>query len=194
MENSERMEENRLMFASAIKECMKTTPLSNITVAEIATVAHSNRQTFYRCFHDKYDLINWYFDRLLLESFKEMGNGRYIYDGLVRKFRYIQSELLFFSVSFRNDDQNNLKVHDFEMIYSFYLEKIREKMLHDPDSEICDLLEMYCKSAIYMTVKWVLEEIRYTPEELANLMIDALPLKLKNLFISLNLLKRNVTE
>lgn len=190
MESISRAESNRLMFAEAIKICMKTTSVENITIGQIASVAHSNRQTFYRCFHDKYDLINWYFDRLLLESFEEMGNGEYIYEGLVRKFRYIQSESLFFAVSFRNDDQNNLKVHDFEMIYAFYLQKIREKLHEDPDRETANLLEMYCKAAVYMTVKWVLEEIQYTPEKLADLMIDALPDKLKKLFVKLNLLKK----
>lgn len=30
----------------------------------------------YRNFKDKYDLINWYFDKILLESFEHMGEGK----------------------------------------------------------------------------------------------------------------------
>ena len=32
-----------------------------------------HKTDFYRNFQDKYDLINWYFDKILLESFEHMG-------------------------------------------------------------------------------------------------------------------------
>ena len=35
---------------------------------------------------DKYDLINWYFDKLLVKSFEHMGQGKTVYDALVKKF------------------------------------------------------------------------------------------------------------
>lgn len=56
-------------LADAMKNCMKKMPVEKITVKEIVTECGTTRQTFYRNFQDKYDLINWYFDRILLESF-----------------------------------------------------------------------------------------------------------------------------
>lgn len=47
---------------------------------------------FYRNFLDKYDLINWYFDKLLVKFFEHMGQGKTVYDALVKKFTYIQEE------------------------------------------------------------------------------------------------------
>ena len=61
-----------------------------------------------------------YFDRILNESFKQMGKGTTIRESLVLKFRYIQQEQLFFRAAFSYDDQNNLTDHDFEMIFDFY--------------------------------------------------------------------------
>lgn len=52
-------------LAEAMKNCMKTTSVENITVKQIVDVCGVSRQSFYRNFIDKYDLINWYFDRLL---------------------------------------------------------------------------------------------------------------------------------
>lgn len=49
-------------LAEAMKECMKTTPVDNITVTQLTELCGVTRQTFYRNFIDKYDLINWYFD------------------------------------------------------------------------------------------------------------------------------------
>lgn len=189
MEKIKKSEQTKLMFANSIKECMKTTSVENITIKQIVDNCHSTRQTFYRNFKDKYDLINWYFDCILLESFAQMGSGKYVYDGLVKKFNYIKKESLFFAVGFRSDDANALKQHDFEMITQFYTDLIKEKSHQIPSKEITDLLEMYCQSSVYMTVKWVLEDMPISPEKLAKLMIEAMPNKLINLFNDLQILE-----
>ena len=109
-------EEMKYRLAEAVKVCMKTTSVEKITVKEIVDACGTTRQTFYRHFQDKYDLVNWYFDKIILESFEHMGEGETIYEGLVKKFQYIQKEKLFFKMAFKSDDQNCLRDHDFELI------------------------------------------------------------------------------
>ena len=152
--------------------------------------AGGSRQTFYRHFLDKYDLVNWYFDELLANSFREMGYGRTIYEGLVRKFRYIQAEKVFFRAAFQSDQQNNLKDHDFRKIYGFYQDLYRKKTGEDLDRGVLALLEMYCQASIYMTVKWVSRGTRdAAPEELAELMLQAMPPALIDKFTACDLLR-----
>ncbi|WP_035793999.1 TetR/AcrR family transcriptional regulator C-terminal domain-containing protein [Butyrivibrio sp. AE3006] len=182
------MQNSKYKLAEAIKECMKTTSVENITVKQIVDVCGVSRQTFYRNFIDKYDLINWYFDRLLEQSFKEMGSGETLRDGLIKKFRYIKEERLFFTAAFRVDEQNNLKEHDFYMIFEHYCRLIREKSGELPEKKIRKLLEMYCQASIYMTVQWVLKGMKEPEEELADLMIDAMPPELASLFTELQIL------
>ena len=70
----ERTRENmKYYLADALKRCMKRAPLEKVTVGEIAEECGTSRQTFYRHFKDKYDLVNWYFDKILQESFEHMG-------------------------------------------------------------------------------------------------------------------------
>ncbi len=71
--------------------------------------------------------------------------------------------------------------HDFELI-CFYENLIREKTGKIPDENIHYLLEMYCQSSIYMTVKWVTGELTCTPEELASIIVDGMPGKLAEVF------------
>ena len=52
---------------------LKTMSVDNITVKQITENCGVTRQTFYRNFMDKFDLINWYFDKLLAKSFEHMG-------------------------------------------------------------------------------------------------------------------------
>ena len=86
-------ESTKYRLAEAMKTCMKTTSVDDITIRQIVEVCGVTRQTFYRNFLDKYDLINWYFDKLLLKSFEHMGEGTTVYDGLVKKFEYLKSKL-----------------------------------------------------------------------------------------------------
>ena len=90
-------EKMKYRLARSMKECMKTMSVDNITVKQITENCGVTRQTFYRNFMDKFDLINWYFDKLLAKSFEHMGMGKTVYDALVKKFTYIQEEHVFFA-------------------------------------------------------------------------------------------------
>ena len=181
-------EKTKYRLARAMKECMQTTPVENITVKQITEKCELTRQTFYRNFLDKYDLINWYFDKLLTKSFERMGRGKTVYDALVKKFTYIQEEQTFFAAAFRYDEQNSLRQHDFELILQFYENLIREKTGKVPGENVHYLLEMYCQSSIYMTVKWVTGGVTCTPEELASIIVDGMPEKLAEIFVRLEIL------
>ncbi len=183
-----KQEKMKYKLAEAMKSCMKRMPVEKVTVKEIVEECQTTRQTFYRHFLDKYDLINWYFDKILLESFEHMGEGHTTYESLVKKFHYIQEEKLFFKAAFKTDEQNNLKDHDFELITEFYTRQIQEKTGKPLNDELRFLLEMYCQGSIYMTVQWVLGVYKTTPEGLAAGLVDAMPPKLSEAFLQAGLL------
>lgn len=175
-------------LADSIRECMKTIPVDKITVRNIVEGCGTTRQTFYRHFLDKYDLINWYFDKLVLESFAQMGQGDTVYEGLVKKFMFILQERVFFAGAFRSDDKNSLKEHDFQLILQFYLDKMKGKTGKLPEDELRFQLEMYCRGSVYMTVKWVLNGMKKTPEEMARSLVEAMPESLGKEFRRLGLI------
>ena len=181
-------EKSRYRLARSMKECMKHASVESITVKQITENCGLTRQTFYRNFLDKYDLINWYFDKLLMKSFEHMGQGKTIYDALVKKFTYIKEEQNFFAAAFRYDRQNSLREHDFKLILAFYENLIREKSGRPASPEIHFLLEMYCQGSITMTVKWVLGGMDLTPSQFAGLLVRAMPAALRDLFLELHLL------
>ena len=55
----EKNEKAKYKLAEAMKECMKTSKVDAITVKQLAEKCGLTRQTFYRNFLDKFDLINW---------------------------------------------------------------------------------------------------------------------------------------
>ena len=181
-------EKMKYRLARSMKECMKTMSVDNITVKQITENCGVTRQTFYRNFMDKFDLINWYFDKLLAKSFEHMGMGKTVYDALVKKFTYIQEEHIFFAAAFKYDNQNSLRQHDFELILEFYTRQIEFRTGQKFNEKLKFLLEMYCQGSIYMTVQWVFGRVKRTPEELAADLVKAMPEELAGVFERLDLL------
>ena len=177
-----RQEKMKYRLAAAMKKCMERMPVEKVTVKEIVEECGTTRQTFYRHFLDKYDLINWYFDKILSESFKHLGTGETVYESLVRKFRFIEHERLFFDAAFRYDDQNSLRDHDYRKIHAFYTNMIESRTKEPLGSELNFILEMYCRGSVYMTTRWVSGEIECTPEEMAKRLVEAMPAVLAEVF------------
>ena len=170
-------EDTVFLFAKAIKTLIKKQPLDKITVTDIVSTAGKTRQTFYRHFQDKYDLVNWYFEKLVLKSFEEMNQGGTLQEALNLKFAFIEQEHAFFKEAFKSNDYNNLIHYDFCCIYDFYKEYIRKNTGKTIPSDF--LLKMYCRGSVDMTVEWVLNDMPILKEEIVNYLIDAIPDKLK---------------
>lgn len=180
-------DEIKQRFVNGLKACMKNKTIDTITVGEIITHSGLSRQTFYRHFLDKYDLMNWHFDQLLMKSFAEMGKGETIFDGLVKKLSFVKQERLFFEAGFRSDSQNSLQQHDFEMILNFYKQLIESKTDQIVDN-LYSSLEMYCQGSIYFTVKWVKDGMGDDVETVAKQLVDAIPNNVYQQFKSIGVL------
>ena len=172
-------EETLLLFAKAIKSLIKTQPLDKITVTDIVFQSGKTRQTFYRHFQDKYDLVNWYFEKLVLKSFEEMRQGGSLQEALNLKFAFIEQEHAFFKEAFKSNDYNNLIHYDFCCIYDFYKKFIYKKTGKDLSKDIDFLLNMYCRGSVDMTVDWVLNDMPIKKEEIVQYLMDAIPDKLE---------------
>ena len=182
----DRHDETKYIFAQAIKDLIKVVPLDKIAVTDIVTRSGMTRQTFYRYFKDKYDLVNWYFEKLVLQSFRQMGNGCSLQEALQLKFAFINSEHSFFKEAFKSNDYNNLVNYDFNCIYEFYKGIIEKNLNHSVDDDLDFLLKMYCKGSIVMTVDWVLNDMPISIEKIVSLLIEALPKRLEPFILIVN--------
>lgn len=183
-----RQEATKYKLADSVKQCMKAASVDRITVKDIVEGCGLTRQTFYRNFKDKYDLINWYFDKLVQQSLGQIETGSRVRESLARKFAFILEERAFFSGAFRSDDHNSLKEHDFELILRFYNRLLAQRTSKPLDEELQFQLEMYCRGSVYMTVKWVLGGMKDTPQQMSDKLVDAMPPRLAGVFKELGLL------
>lgn len=177
-------DQTKYIFAQSIKDLMAKQSLDKITVTDIVKHSGMTRQTFYRYFQDKYDLVNWYFEKLADKSFRQIGNSSTLRDGLIQKFTFLLNDKIFFMQAFHSKDYNNVENYDYQCILEFYKNIIKKKIGKIP-KDVMFLLEMYCHGSITMTVEWAIRGMEESPEVIADLLIDALPLKLKELLSDL---------
>ena len=137
-------EKTKERFAISLKKCMEKSSIDHITVTQIVEGSKLTRQTFYRYFKDKYDLVNWYFEKLVMQSFRQMGVSLTLREALIGKFEFIASEHLFFKQAFLSQDYNSLMAYDYRCILAFYKEIICKNEGSTLNQEIMYLLEMYC--------------------------------------------------
>lgn len=177
-------DQTKYLFAESIKELMHKQSLDKITVTDIVKKSGKTRQTFYRYFQDKYDLVNWYFEKLADKSFRQIGNSSTLKEGLVKKFTFLLNDKVFFMQAFQSKDYNNVENYDYQCILEFYSSIIQKKIGTISD-DIMFLLEMYCHGSITMTVQWAVHGMQQSPEVIADLLIDALPPRLEELLSDL---------
>ena len=93
-------DKTKYWLANSLIDLMAKNSINKITVKDIVDNCGLTRQTFYRYFKDKFDLVNWYFERIADKSFKQLSNGLSLYEGLEKKFSFIRKEKNFFIQSF----------------------------------------------------------------------------------------------
>ena len=124
-----------------MEECLRTQSVESVTVTELARRAGLTRQTFYRNFMDKYDLINWYFGKLLSSSFEHMGSGRTVREGLERKFEYIRAERVFFAAGCPHEPGALLKMLQILSVYDLNMTKIESRPIKNSPGAYCFFVE-----------------------------------------------------
>lgn len=172
-------EKTKYHLIKSIKEIMQKKPLDQITIQEIVSNANITRQTFYRHFKDKYDLVTWYFEKEALKNIYQIGKSCSLKQGLSDKFRFMKKEKVFFMASFKSKDANSLIQYDMNLIYKFYKEILIDKCDIKIDDDIDFLLRFYSYGAVNMIVRWVNNGMDISPEDLADKMIKSFPDDLK---------------
>lgn len=184
IDNFQENQKTKFKIAFALKDLIKKQPLEKITVVDIVTACGITRQTFYRHFEDKYELVNWYFEVLVHDSFVMMNKNKQLQLALENKFEFIQNELSFFKAAFKTEAYYSLVEFDFRYIVKFYSEIISKKTGCELSAEMKFALELYCRGSIYQTVVWVNNEQRVSPSEIAELLVSSLPPILKDLIVT----------
>ncbi|MCF0113849.1 MAG: TetR/AcrR family transcriptional regulator C-terminal domain-containing protein [Erysipelotrichaceae bacterium] len=162
---------------------MKTKALDKITVTEIVERCGTTRQTFYRNFKDKYELVNWYFQSVSVSKFESYARSGDFKTALYLKHEMISNEYHFYREASNSFDINSLQNYDYNSMMKTCSEIIEAK-LHAPlSTELRVILSVYCHGCIDVTTEWVRKGMPFTSQQIASYLWKAMPSQLKNYLV-----------
>lgn len=106
----------RKALAEGLKQHLRKTQFSKITVEDICEAASVNRRSFYRQFQDKYELLNWLYDYEYCSTVKESAELT-IWDYYPDICRHLYSDRRFFLNAFSVTGQNSFRDFCCEKLY-----------------------------------------------------------------------------
>lgn len=165
------------LIVKTLIQLMDQSDLKDIFVKDIAEKSNITRQTFYRHFKDKYDVINWYYDQEVETLFTSMSSIEGIHRNLIIKLNKFQEELVFFRNAYDYNGQNSLSKHEFQRIYHTLSAKCQQ---NTQDSlELKYSIEFFCHGVIQMTTDWINQSCPISSQQLADILMKLMPADVK---------------
>lgn len=177
------------LLSQALAKCLETTSVEKLSVRQITEMAGVSRQTFYKKYVDKYDLINQNFYNILEETYSKIGDEYSLRAFFMHKYSILAEHRLMLQSAMSSRDYNSLAAFTHHRSYEFYKEKYKARGLVITERED-QLLDIYCYTIVYIIGKWIQARFSYTPEAMAELLIDAIPEGLTTFFTQLSSLSQ----
>lgn len=146
-----------------------------ITIDMILKKSEVSKSTFYRYFHDKYELMDLYYRDSLNKIFKNADNLSW-FDTTYLIIEFLNKHETFFKNIFKTEGQNSF--FNFLSEYTVLFCKntyIRNKGSEDLSFEESAAIELYCYGSVAITKKWVCSGMPQSPKELAELFDKCIP-------------------
>lgn len=170
------------LIVNTLINLMQTNNLSDIFVKEIATNANITRQTFYRHFKDKYDVINWYYDQEVESLFTSTYSIEGIRNNLIIKCKRLKQKIPLYKNAYQYKGQNSLIDHEFNRMFESLSLKIKYNTgipLKDLPLDLTYTIEFYCHGVIQLTINWLNQSCPLACEKFADILIQLIPKELK---------------
>ena len=157
---------------------MKTTPVDNITVTQLTELCGVTRQTFYRNFIDKYDLINWIFytefvSNIHLEEYKD---ALQLLEDICD---YLYQERDFYRVALKMEGQNSFQEY-FSEVMDPYLKYLADQIM-GAGKEEAFFLRFFGDAFLMAIIRWVMDENIMQPREFVRQLDETISLGAKKI-------------
>ena len=158
------------VIAQSLKQMVKTKPLSKITVTDLAEDCGISRMTFYYYFEDIYDLVRW----ICLEEGREAIGACTGYDnwtdGFLSLCRAVLENREFVESVYRSVQHDQIEEYLYRVTRHLVSGVVREQTDREdvPEVEKEKITDFFAIAFVGITLKWVREGFRESPEELTR--------------------------
>lgn len=170
------------LLADTLEAMMGVAPVDSIHVTEIIEAAGVSRQTFYRHFCDKYELMEYCYLRMYEDTFGKM-NKYYPFSAacsdLYVRFRQKSS---FLKAAFQSHDANNLTAIAEKWVRSTYARYLELQGVHDV-ADVAFSLDLMVIGGVELTRRWVMDDMSMSNEKLIRYWKLSAPANIAKYFV-----------
>lgn len=152
-------------LAASLKSLMSQQPFSKISIGDICDKCEMNRKSFYYHFHDKYELVNWIFEREFVTVSKSKSYPN-LWDAFYDLCKHLYDNKEFYRCAFLIDGQNSFRDYFISVCKAMFTQKLYRTT---NDSEIAefqaDFLAEGLKSALQ---NWLTEKECISAEDFSQ--------------------------
>ena len=171
----------REILAESFRELAGSKPVDKITVPDIIGNCGYSKTTFYRLFKDKYDLMAWDYAQRLQAIVGQTEKEGYEWKQILWDVAFLYNE--------QKDYLRNLLLHTrgYES-FSWHMKQLHIEALTKCVLDASGLKELdvktemyvrtYCQGTVDLSCDWIMGTFQVTPEELASVFEDCLPVPL----------------
>ncbi len=173
------------ILAESFFELAENKNVDKITIKDIVNNCGYSTATFYRHFKDKYDLIAW--DEAVRTSriMDQIGIDGYVWkDTLLDGAFYFNQRKEYLANLFLHTSGHDSYIRYWTELNCSVLKAYLEKIIGNPlDEQLEMYIRLYVTGCVYLTCEWVLGKYTCTPEELARIYENSIPMPLREYLV-----------
>lgn len=164
------------ILAASIEDLVQRKNIADISVKDIVSNWDVSRATFYRYFKDKYELMNWVFQKELNELLEEYPHLSQWKEVTLVSIQIIYKNKKYYENIARYKNQNSVIEHVSERTHFYFISRLEEKFGKDKVSKsLRKSVEFYCAGITYLLLDWIERGMKESPEILTNWLCDFIP-------------------
>lgn len=159
MTNEELSLKTKQTLAKALKQIMEKKSLSKITINELTSACHLNRNTFYYYFQDIYDLLKWFLEQEAIEVIKKFDLIQDTEEAFRFIMRYIEDNKSIINCAYDSMGYEQLRFFLYKDLFDVMHKTINEgekAMNISVNEEFKDFMTEFYTAAIASTIiDWI---------------------------------------
>ena len=167
-------------LAGALKELMQNSTFEKITVSDITEKCNMHRQTFYYHFQDRYELLDWIFQKEIIEPFQDNISSDNLQEKFFNLFETMAASKKFYQNALQTSS-DDLIIYISKIASDQYMnifKSISEENSADADDAI--MAEFFGYGICGVVMSWALRGMKEPPKAMTQ-RLDNLFTKYKNM-------------
>lgn len=160
----------KLALAGALKNALRTEPLSRVTVSGLADAAGVHRQTFYAHFHDVYDLAAWVFTADIADRVLQDAGHETWAEGLTAFLRYLRDnrdEAVSVIDSLSHRELQLFLFHSLRRMMRAVTDDVERDLRVRPEDRAF-IVDHYTLAVLGHVIQWIATGMTDDPQELVD--------------------------